>query len=246
MEMQSAPSPVVEAAPSIWQTIVEVFTSPTKAFDGYKKGPTILVPLLLVILLSFFMSVPVAKYNAMVQYELVKTSEIIPPAALEQMRSDAENVNPWVNSIGSPAAVVIIGLIAALLAMFFGRVIFGGSAGFKEVWGIVLLTGLITILGGLLRIPMVLAKETMLVSYGLAAFLPGKDFSSILYSLLFYCDIFFFWSVIVAGIGYSRIFDISRGKGIFTAFISSFIMILLLIGLTTVGLSFAGVDISFF
>lgn len=245
MEMQSTPA-AVETAPNIWQTIVGVFTSPSQAFEGFKKKPTLLVLLILTFLISYFMSVPIAKYNAMVQYDLVKTSEIIPPAQLEEIRTKAENANPWLSSIGTPFVIVVVGLVTALLAMFFGRVIFGGSAGYKEIWGVVLLTGLITILGGLLRIPLVLAKGTMLVSYGLAAFFPGKNFSSILYSLFFYCDIFFVWSVIAGGIGYSKIFGISRGKGIFTAFISSFIMVLLLVSLTAFGISIAGVEVSFF
>lgn len=246
MEMQSSPPAASVEAPSIWQTMIGVFTGPTQAFEGYKKRPTILVVLLVTMVLAYGMTVGVAEYNAKMQYEMLKTSEIIPPAQLEQMRIEGENVNRWTNAIGAAIVVPIITLIAALLAMFFGRVIFGGTGGFKAVWGVAMLAGLIALFGGFLRIPLVLSKGTMLVSYGLAAFLPGKDFTSIFYSLCYYCDIFFVWDVIVGGIGYSAIFGISRGKGIFTAFISGFIMVLLLIGLTAIGISFAGVEITFF
>jgi hypothetical protein len=246
MEMHSAPIPAVEAAPSIWQTMVEVFTSPTKAFDGYKKNPTILILLIVTMVIAYLMSVPTAKYEAINQYEMMKSSEILPPTVIEKMRTDAENMSGWIGAVGKPIAIPIFGLISALLALFFGKVIFGGTAGFKEVWGVVLLAGLIGLLGEILRIPLVMAKETFLVSYGLAAFFPGKNFTSILYALFFFMDVFFVWTVFVAGVGYAKIFGISRGKGIFTAFISSFIVILLVMALILVSMSFAGVKISFF
>lgn len=230
---------------SIWSIIVRLFTSPTEAMADFGRKPTIVIPLILIIILVSLTTLGTYKQSALLQYDLLQHSSL-PPQALEQMRQGADSANPVTAILGGIVAVVVIGMIAALIVMFLGRVIFGGNASFIAIWGVGLLASLIQMAGGLLRIPMVYAKGTMLVSYGFAAAMPSKDFTSILYSILYYCDAFFFWALIVAGIGYGKIFGISRGKGILTAAIVYGILISLAIAMTTFGLLMAGVDISFF
>ena len=141
--------------------------------------------------------------------------------------------------------MVFASLISALVVWFVGSFFFGGTAKFKAVWGVALITSLIPMAGGLLRMPMVIAKDSILVSYGLAAFMPGGDFTSILFTFLYYLDAFAIWSLIVAGIGYAAVFGFSRGKGITTSAIVSLLFIVLIISLSAIGMSFAGVKITF-
>jgi hypothetical protein len=223
-----------------------VFTSPTQAFADFKPKPSILVPLIVTLVVAGLSAVLIARQAGMTQYEMLQTSTVLPPQALEQMRTDAENPSILKSGLGGGVAVVVIGVLAALLAWFLVSVVFGKSAKFKTVWGVELLGGLIPILGGLLRVPLVLAKDSMLVSYGLAALFPQKDFTSIFYSILFYFDAFAIWGIIVAGYGYATVFELSKGKGITIAAISTGILVFVMIALGAVGMSLAGVDISFF
>ncbi len=247
MEMSSQAQPAYGAPTkpkSIWSIIIGIFTSPTEAFAAYKQKPTIIVPLIIVFIMIAIAGAVTAKYGAMLQYEMLKTSELMPPQALEQIRQSVENPNYINAALVGPIVMIIVGLIVALIAMFLGNVIFAGKAKFKPIWGVAILGGIISGLGGLVRIPLVYAKGTILVSIGFAALMPGKDFTSLLYAFLYFADLFAIWAVIVSGIGYSLIFDLSRGKGIAIAAIAFLILTIVGIGLQAIGLSLAGVDIN--
>jgi hypothetical protein len=246
MEMNAQAQPYTGAPTqpkSIWSIMVGVFTSPAEAFQAYKQKPTIIIPIILVAILLAITGAATAKYGAILQYDMLKTSEMLPPAALEQMRQGIENPNYISAAIMGPIFLIIMGLIEALIAMFLGNVVFAGQSKFKPIWGVAILTALITAVGGLIRIPLVYAKGTMLVSIGFAALMPGKDFTSMLYAFLYFADVFAIWGVIVAGIAYSTIFGISRGKGMAISIIGFLILTIIGIGLQAMGLSLAGVEV---
>jgi hypothetical protein len=242
---QGGAAPTADASPSIWSIMVGVFTAPTKAFEDYRQKPSIVIPLIVTVLLAVIVSVAVAKFNAMSQYDLMKTSTSLPAAALEEMRRAIENPSYLTAILGAAFGTIIIGLIEALVAWFFGSFVFGGQAKLMPVWGVVFLSGLIYQAGNLLRVPLVYAKGSMMVSYGLAALLPGKDFTSILYTILYFADFPMIWSVIVAGIGYSAVFGIKRGKGITMAAIIAVLFVTVMISLMVFGLGLAGVKFHF-
>ncbi|MDH4156138.1 MAG: YIP1 family protein [candidate division Zixibacteria bacterium] len=253
METEKQPQPsemepeVVAVKPrSIWGIIVRVFSAPQQAFEDFKPRPRILVLLVITIVIGAIAALGTAKYTALLQYELLSTSPQIPQQLLDQMRQAATEVELGKAIPTGGVFAVIVGLLVALVAWFVGGFLMGGKAKFKTVWAATLLGGLIMELGSLVRLPLIMAKDSMYVSLGLAAFLPGKDFRSILYGLLYYFDIFMVWTIIVTGIGYGIIFGISRGKGITAAFIGFAIFVLLSITLSSVGLAFAGVEISLF
>ena len=177
---------------------------------------------------------------------MLSQSTVIPPSQLEQMREEAKNPVLWKSYGFGWVPILIIGLLSALIALFMGRFVFGGEGAFKATWGVELLSGLIPLAGGLLKLPLVFAKESVMVSLGPAALMAGKDFTSIVYSFLFYTDFFAIWGIIVAGFGYAAVFGLSKGKGMTIAIAAYVIVISMMIGLTVVGLSFAGVDVSFF
>ncbi len=241
------PAADLTAAPgSIWAIIAGVFTSPTKAFTQFVQKPRLLIPLLAVIVISSLVGIGSGEYGARVQYDMMKTSTVMPPQVLEQMRQDAENPNLIQLALMTPAMMVFGSVLAALVAWFLGAVIFGGQAKFKAIWAVGLLADLIVHIGGLLRLPLVHAKGTMYVSYGLAALFPDKDFTSIGYSLLYYLDVFAVWAIIVAGIGYGAVFGITRGRGLAVSIIATLLLIILIVTLSVVGMSFAGVEVTLF
>jgi len=231
---------------SIWKIIVGVFSGPGAAFADFNQKPRIWITLILIIILGGAAAVLMMPYSAKVQYDIVSQSTTIPPQALEGMRRDAENPNLVSGGIVGGVILVVMSLIGALLAWGIGSFIMGGNSTFKKIWGVALLGGLIPAIGGLVRIPLVIAKGSMYVSLGPAALMPGGDFTSVLYMLFYYLDAFMIWGLIVTGIGYAVIFNISRGRGIFTAVIAALIIIGFSLGLQIIGMSFAGVKMSFF
>jgi hypothetical protein len=231
---------------NIWKIMIGVFTGPTEAFAAFNLKPKILMVLLMTIILGLASGYFTAEYSSKMQYDLLSHSKTIPPQQLEQMRAQSAQPNHIVSGVTGAAVQVVLSLIIALVAWGLGGFVMGGDSTFKKVWGATLLGGLIVQLGALVKIPLILAKGNMYVSFGLAALFPDKDFTSIVYGFLFYFDAFLIWGMIVTGIGYAAVFNIPRGKGIAISLILDIIFVSLMVGLTAVGMTFAGVEITFF
>lgn len=229
---------------SIWGIIGDVFFSPAQAFEAFKKKPTIWVPLILVMVMAATAGFFTYEEAAQDQWQMMKTSTL-PAPVLEQMRQDAQNPSPIGATIGPVIMVPLIGMLSALLAWFIGGFLFGGKAKFSEIWGAGLLAMLIPMIGGLIRIPMAIAKGTAQVSIGPAALMAQTDYVSALKLFFLFADVFAIWSLVVLAFGYSAIFGISIGKGAATSIITWVVMISLLMGMALGGLSLAGVDIRF-
>ncbi len=231
---------------SIWSIMAGIFTAPTEAFAAFNRKPQIIIVLVVTLLLGMISSYFIAEYQAQMQYDMVSQSATIPAQSLDQMREGIENPSRITGALLGAAGQLFAGVIVALLAWALGSFIFGGDSTFKKVWGVSLLGGLIMMVGALVKLPLIMAKGSMYVSFGLAALFPEKDFTSIVYSVLFYLDAFLIWAMVVSGIGYAAIFNITRGKGIAIAIILDIIMISVMIGLMAIGMSFAGVELTFF
>jgi hypothetical protein len=254
MESHATPiSPQAESIPAapdhgLWSRIGNVFFSPTKAFEGFRGRAGILVPLLIItIVLSVIMALPVTKYQGLEQIKMLEQSTTLPPQVLEQARERASHPNYIASAIGAPIVVLLIGVISALIAWLFGGFFFGGKkAGFGTIWGVTLLSGLISLVGGVLRVPLIIAKESARVSFGPAALLSGMQPTAIFFMIMSLLDIFAIWSLIAAGFGYSEIFGLSRAKGMWISVIAFVVVMGGFITLQLVGLMLAGVEITFF
>lgn len=245
-QIETASASPAAAPKSIWSIMVGVFTGPTAAFESFKAHPSWVIPLIVVMLLGGLNGALMGPYGGQAQVDMLGTSTSLPPEVMDKMIENAAESSPVTSFLGGAFFLGFVTLLTAGVVMIFGKFLFGGSATFMSIWGVTLLAELIGMVGGLLRMPLVFAKDTMFVSYGLASLMPGKDLTSIFYSLTYYCDFFWFWSAIAAGIGYATLFGISRGKGLTASFVTFFMFVVLLILLSSVGLSFAGVEISFF
>jgi len=231
---------------SIWKIMVGVFTSPTEAFTAFNRSPRLIAVILVIFALGLITNYFTTEYSAQMQYDMVSQSTIIPPQQLEQMKEEAANPNRVTGALFAAIGQFIGMILISLVAWGLGSFVMGGDSTFKKVWGATLLGGLIPMVGGIVKLPLMMARESMYVSFGLAALFPEKDFTSIFYSILFYFDAFMIWGLIVTGIGYGIIFNISKGKGITVALILDIIFVGIMIGLVTLGMSFAGVEVTFF
>lgn len=231
---------------NIFNIMMGVFFGPVEAFQSNKNRPRIIVPLIALLVLLVIAVIPQTPYQAKQQVDLLSKSTTIPPQVLEQIEQRAADASPVQGVITACIIVVILGVVGALVAWFIGSFIMGGEATFKQMWSTGILGGLITMFGAIIRMLMVLAKGDMSATIGLAALFPNKDFTSIFYSLLFYFDLFAIWAIIVTGIGYGIVLGISRGRGIVTALIWYVLFSIIMIGLSSFGLTMAGVEITFF
>ena len=231
---------------SIWGIIIDVFVSPTRAFSDYKKKPVVIVPLILAVILAAISGAVMAPYQAKMQVEMFQQSTTLPPQVLEQARQSAENPNYVLSAVLGGFFGILLSFLLALLAWGIGTFLFGGTTKFKGIWGVCLLAGLISeVIAVVIKLPLIIAKGSPDVSFGLAALMPTK-YTSLLYLFLTYMDAIAIWVLIVAGIGLSIQMGISRGKGIATSVITTGVILIGGLGLQIFGMSFAGVEFSLF
>lgn len=230
-----------------WDAIIKMFTAPTRAAQILKEKPKILIPLIITFVLSAVVVIATMKYSMNMQVDMIAKARNLPPEIVDQIRAGSAQLSLVKNLIGAVVGscfVLLFTLISAGLAMFLGSVLMGGKAGFKAVLSVTAVAGLISALGSIITLPLMFLKGTLLVSIGFAGLLPGKDFTSLLYSFLYQYNFFMIWSVIAAGIGYAVIYEFPRNKGLNVAIISSLIMAVLAIAFRLVGLIMAGVEIT--
>jgi hypothetical protein len=229
----------------IWSIIIGVFSAPTQAFAAYNQKPRIWIPLIVVVILVTVFSGLYAPYQNRASQELMRQSTKLTPEMLQAIEQQSANAGFIRSGLTGAATAVIVTVIVALLAWMTGTFFFGGTTTFKKIWGVTILGGLIGSVGKLLMLPMVMVKNSVAVSLGLAALYPSKDITSILFMILMYLDLFTIWSVIVSGIGYAAVFDFARGKGISISVIVTLIVMVVGLGLGIFGMSMAGLNVHF-
>ena len=231
---------ISDPAPSVWSRIGNVFFSPAKAFENFKitsGGVGILIGITIV--LSIAISFPIANIKIAEQFQAMQQSGNEVPEA-------AKKLSYLIAVIVAPMFVVFLGLICSLLAWMIGGFILGGRrVSFVTVWAVNLLGGLITMLGGILKVPLIIAKGSADVSFGLTALLGSISEKSILYMLASNVDVFAIWAMVCLGFGYAAIFGFTKGKGIGISAAIWILMVLGGLGLAIVGLMISKTPITF-
>lgn len=235
---QPAQSPEIEGEPpvedlSAFQRVVGIFTQPQRVFVYLRSKPDIWLPLIIAIIIgiiSSFLVYDIAITDTITSYE---QNENIPDAqrdmiidSIEQRRHGAwRYVSIFVFPI--VGAFVIFALIA-LAYWFIGNVILGGKAKYKQVFSAFAYSYLIiAIAGAIVKIPLILSKQTIKVHTSLAILMPQDASHSALFRFLDNFDIFIVWGLIVFSIGYAVIYRFSQAKAFMGVFISWLLYILI-------------------
>ncbi len=190
--------------------LLAVFYKPTEFFAELKDHPKVLVPYIVygLLLVVFFVAAVDVIYD--MQMSSPQMQERLqgqpPPPQVEQMTR-------YGILIAGPLALLLVPLIAALLALFWGNVVYSGNARFKQILSVMVYGELIFGLGTLLVLPMVLIKKSMLVSVSLGILAASRGPESLLYLALSKVDLFLIWEIIVVGIGLSVVYGFARNKG---------------------------------
>jgi len=127
---------------------------------------------------------------------------------------------------------VILFIIPAVF-LFVGNTILGGSSNYKKVLAVTVHAWLIMSLAGLVMLPLVLAKDTMLVTFSLAAFLPDSAVNTFTWQLLSKVELFTIWFLIVESIGLAVIYKMKTQRMAFAVFVTYVIYALGAAGLSS-------------
>ena len=213
MEQQSLPVDVVPqtaAQVSSFSGLFEVFYSPASWFEKLRSDPKVLIPYIVLAVFTAGLFIGAGDLIVKMQMESPQMQEQLqgqplPDSAAEMM---------WYSTVaGGTISYLLLPLLAAALALFWGNVVFAGKASFKSLLSVMLYGELIFAVGNLLVLPLVLAKDSLAVGLNLGILVANRGVQDVLYAALSKIDIFIIWEIIVVGIGLSIIYGFPRNKG---------------------------------
>lgn len=217
---------------SAMQRVVGMFTQPQKVFQYLKVKPEFWVPIIITIIagvVSSFLVYDIAINEQVANYE---QNENIPDAQRDAIIDNIESHRQGAWRYASIFLFPVIGVFAifalvALVYWFIGNVILGGKARFKQIFSAFAYSYLIiAIVGTIVKIPLILSKESIKIHTSLAAFMSEEASRTALYRFLDGIDIFTVWMLAVFAIGYAVIYRFSQVKAFMGVFISWILYIL--------------------
>lgn len=193
------------------QRVIGVFTAPGKTFEDVAKKPTVIAPLvvlMIVIAIVSYVTFPFAIQDNPAQ---VAQIESLP----EEQQQQQLKIFRMIGTGVGPLAVPFFTAIFALIYWGLGSLL-GGEPTFKGMFSMLLFTGMITILGQFaVKLPLILIKETVAgVTFSPAALFGDLALTSTKFRILATLDLFNLWGMIVAGIGIAKVSRISVTTGI--------------------------------
>lgn len=184
----------------------KVFYAPTEFFTQVKDSPKIFWAWIVSILLILVFMVGAADYLAAMQIDAARAQgQSIPDEALPFMKIMV--------IVTGTIAFALIPLIYAAVAMFWGNFIFGGQASYKQLLCVSAYALIVYNLGAVLHLPMVFAKETIMVSYSPAILFADQGFESVAFVAAAKLGIFNIWEYFAFSIGTGVIYGWKNKNG---------------------------------
>jgi hypothetical protein len=189
-----------------------VLTSPRATYAAVAARPQWLGALAFVIVVGGaaifgFLSTEVGK-QAMLDQQ-VKTMESfgvrMNDAAYARMESGVQYA-PYTGMAGHAVSMTVFALIIAGIALGIFTAALGGDATFKQVFAIVVHSGVVITLAQLFGLPLAYAQENMSSSTNLAVFLPFLEDTSFLARFLGSIDLFQIWWIVSLAIGFGVLY----------------------------------------
>lgn len=200
--------------------LVNLVVAPGKAMEAVRAWPRwVLAGLLIALCVAAFTALT-THIASPEQMELMRDTRLMRLMDEEQFQEQYEkSLDPSPTSRISSGVFAGVGTFAvsfvfALVFLLFSRLA-GGRGTFRQVLGVTFWSFAIPYgLGTLLRLPLVYAKQSVMgVSFSPAALMTGADPLSAPYQAAYYFgDLFMWWGLIVAVIGFKKIHGFGTGQ----------------------------------
>ena len=207
MPQAVAPAVPATAAKSFPARLLGVIFTPRTAYADVAARPTWLGAMLVVLALTggstfAFLSTDIGK-NAMLDQQRqtmesfgVKLNE----QAVQRMEEGAARA-PYFALVGQAVFLPVAALAVAGIALAVFNAILGGDGRFRQVFAIVVFSGVILALGAIFVLPLDYARETMSSPTTLSVFLPFLEENSFLARFLGSIDLIRVWWFVSLSIG---------------------------------------------
>jgi hypothetical protein len=184
--------------------IVQVFMAPATLFDELKATPKWIGAALVVVGLGLVV-------QALIPAELIREMALsslpsdAPPeqvAAVEQIMG-VSNVIRWVGTIVFP---ILLMLFVSGFILLVWNAILGGEAAFPAVLACTAHSYIVWAAGGLITMPLVLARQDLRTTFSLHLLTPWLDSGSYAYRFMAGLNLFGIWTMILLGVAVSRLY----------------------------------------
>ncbi|MBN2355083.1 YIP1 family protein [candidate division KSB1 bacterium] len=201
--VQTSPS-AQEGDLNLIQRIINVFTNPSATFKAVKVRPSWLMPVIIVLVLSLVMTYLLQP--VIIQEQRAKTITSLEERGMSQDQIDealaqSEKFMKYLIIPMGAIGILVALLLSAAVWLFVSKTLLGGSAQYSQMLEVSAYSSLITTLGGFIKLPIMLQKETLNVHFSLATFMSDSAKDTFIYKFLVNSDLFNIWSIAVLCIG---------------------------------------------
>jgi hypothetical protein len=219
-----------------------VFANPRRTFENIGSGHEWIVLWLIigaVSLAGYFPIKDIVKDSQMEQVEaqLDKNPSVTPEQRQQILDSMAENFENPAWALLAPVFQLVAMLFVAAVLLFLANIVLGGNTKFLPMLNAYAWTGMLTILGTLVVVPLIMAKGSMDVSLGLGV-LASPDTGPFMKKLLTSFELFGLWQVWLSSVAVSVLGKAPAGKSFAAVFVCWFVWVLAQSGLATIGVNF--------
>jgi hypothetical protein len=216
--------------------LIEVFYKPEEFFKKLVQSPKVLVPYLafaavMLVILFFTKDLVWDAMSTSASFQERMSKSPIPP---EQMKV----FFGYQFMIGGLIAMMLGPLVMAALALFWGNFVFAGKAGFKQLLSVMLYGEVLFAIGGLVNLPLILAKGNIMANLSLGVLAAGQGMDSVAYAFLSKFSVFYIWEFIAIGIGLAVLYNVKRSRGYTMALLSLGLLSAIGIATTAIGKMF--------
>jgi len=206
---------------NVMQRIVGIFMSPQKTLEDIAAKPTWVVPLVLTVIVSIVITqvlVPVLISDAQnnESWQKMISNPDLSPEQLDQMQTMQKKGIENFAAIAAGVTVAFYTLLGAAILLFVANILMGGKANFKQIFSVFAWTGVIGILGYLVRMFLSLSAGTMQVYLSPAIVMPDSAKETFLFKFLAGLDIFIIWRIILLALGLTAIYKFTYAKSFVT------------------------------
>ncbi len=209
---------------TLLQRATGVFYQPRDVMNAVAGNPTWVAPLLLVLGLGVLTALLIPE--EVMEQSTRKMLSKMPGGAAAAAELDSQDFSPTsvTNLLSIVFTTIITGLLIALWGLLLFRGILGGEGRFKQYFSMVLITGVIASVGGLVSIPLQIQSGDLFAFLSVGTLLPflGEGFFRTWMSAI---SLFTIWQCIVLGIGATCIDEDLGRVGATLAFLFPFVAI---------------------
>lgn len=238
----ATPTPDAPAKLGFGAKLWNLFVDPRKTFGSIGDGHEWIVLWLIIAAVALAGYYPIKDIVKATQIEQVEKQLANNPGVSPEQRQEivdnmAENFENPVWMLLTPVFQLIAMVIAAAVLLFIANIILGGNTKFIPMLNAYAWTGMLTIIGTIVVVPLVMAKGSMDVSLGLGV-LASEETGAFVKKILTSFELFGLWQVWLSSVAVSVLGRAPMGKSFAMVFTVWFVWVLAQAGLATIGVNF--------